>query len=102
MSEMRLVTRPTNHPGRHEALCDGEVIVKSSRQPCYDGARALLARGVDPETFIQWHNEHGTPDMRGKVGELAKWTVEESDRDGLRRRRWRPNPRFLPGGEPQD
>jgi hypothetical protein len=24
------------------------------------------------------------------IGELAKWTIEERDKGGLRRRRWRP------------
>ena len=99
---MRLEFREIRKSGRFEAVCNGEIIVRSTRQPIYDGARALLRRGVPPETFVIWLTSEGTPSMRGTLGELAKWTVEESPTGKLQRRRWRPDHRFTVGQGAQD
>jgi hypothetical protein len=56
--------------------------------PLYDGARELLALGYSPRTVVRVRHA-GTIAMRGVIGELAKWTIEESDRGGLRKRLWK-------------
>lgn len=74
-------------------LPGGRVLVRASRQPLFDGARALLAEGVAPATVISVrHRGSRIIAMQSTTGEAAKWTVEEADRGGLRRRSWRPNP----------
>jgi hypothetical protein len=67
------------------------AITKPTRQPFFDGARALLALGYPPETAIQSrHQGSEVVAMRSTVGEAAKWTIKERDRGGLRKERWQP------------
>ena len=69
---------------------DGRVLVRS-RQPLFDGARVLLAEGVPPETCIAVRHRGSTiVAMRRRLGDAAKWTIEESDKGGLRKRMWKP------------
>lgn len=80
-------------PGHFRVLLpDGCELLRATRQPLFDGARALAARGVAPETIVVTRHR-GSPHvaMRSTVGEAARWTVEESDRGGLQRRLWRPH-----------
>lgn len=59
----------------------------------YGAARRLLATGARPgETIETWHD--GKLSMSGRIGELAKWTVIESDRGNpsLMLRPYRPFP----------
>ena len=88
------IERGGYHTDRFDAYVGSEHIVLS-RQPAYDGARKLIAKGYDPDTLVVIAGE----DSRGKpnapwppqrLGELAKWTVWESDKGGLERREWRP------------
>ena len=72
-------------------LPDGRVLIRASRQPLLDGARALAAEGVPRETVITARHRGSTiVAMRSTLAEAAKWTIEESDRGGLRKRLWRP------------
>jgi hypothetical protein len=89
MTSLELWPMPEK-PGRYAAvLPDGRVLVQS-RQPFYDGARKLLAEGVPPETVIEArHKGSSIVALRSTVGEAAKWSVEESDRGGIARRRYR-------------
>ena len=79
-------------PGYFAAvLVDGWTLVRASRQPLLDSARALAAEGAAPETAITArHRGSALVAMRSTVGEAAKWRIEESDRGGLKKRRWSP------------
>jgi len=111
---LRLIVTPHREAGgfhvdRFEARLDGELIV-TSRRPLYDGARALLERGHPPGALLTmrhvgkpYDSFHPRP-----LGELAAWTVEDRDRNGARRRRWKERPAFVaiegqerPRGVPQ-
>jgi len=64
-------------------LADGSVILPSSRQPLLDAARVLLALGCDPEQrLVMRHQGSSINAMSGKIGELAKLTVRETDTEG--------------------
>ena len=88
---VRLPLRPVpDRPGRSIA-CTGEVELGRSRQPLFDAARALLARGSAPATpLAASHAGSATVVRRATLGEAAGGIIEESDRDGLRKRRWLP------------
>ena len=86
-----LILRPVRHrPGIFDAIMDGERIVRS-RQPLYDGARALQARGHDPDEMIEARHEGSAiVAMRSTIGEAARWSVTESDKGGIRRIPYQP------------
>ena len=80
------------HTERFDGYVEGELIV-TSRQPRHDGARRLLDLGHDPDTrmHVQHQGQPVDPTLVPRpLGELAQWTYEESDRDGIRKVRWRP------------
>lgn len=67
-------------------------IIGSTSSPLYAGARVLLERGHTPEqlmTITLGGRAYGSF-VPAPIGELAKWTIEESDQRGLSRREWRP------------
>ena len=73
-------------------LPTGEVVeVMGRRTPFYDLARELDARGWG-EWRIQIYTPTGTPSLSGLVKDLAGLTIEETDKGGLRLRRYRPFP----------
>jgi hypothetical protein len=78
------------HLDRFDALLDGEVIT-TSRQPVFDGARALIERGHHPEELM-CADQNGHLVFIATIGENARWTIEESDKGGLRKRPWRELP----------
>jgi hypothetical protein len=87
------VTIPAS-PGRFSASCPGGVLVRSSKQPLLDAARALLDLGEPPETVLTTrHQGSAIVAQRSTVGEAAKWTINGRDRGGLRRELWKPHPR---------
>ena len=59
--------------------------------PLYTLARELDARGYG-DFRLQAYTPTGTPSLRGLVSVMAGLTVEETDRDGLRLRRFRSFP----------
>ena len=67
---------------------DGELL-GSSRTPFYDGARALLYRGITGR-FEMWDTVRPYPRMVGDIERCAGLTVSEEGRDGLRVKPWRP------------
>lgn len=73
-------------------LSDGTMLPRSSRQPRLDGARQMLKDGWSPETLITTrHQANDYPNWKpAPIGELAEWTIGESDKCGLSRRRWKP------------
>ena len=73
-------------------LPTGEVVeVAGRRTPLYDLARELEARGYG-ERQLQIYTPTGTPSLQGLVKVMAGWTVEETDRGGLRLRSYGPFP----------
>jgi hypothetical protein len=76
--------------GRLEST--GEAIVANTRQPLVDGARELLARGIDPATPLTMRLEGKAYDSfrHLPLGEWAKWTYTEPDKRGLKSQRWIP------------
>ena len=81
-----------NYTGARCELQGGEVIeVKSRRTPLYDLARELEARGYGA-AHLQSYTHTGTPSLHGLVKVMAGLTVEETDKSGLRLRKYRPFP----------
>jgi hypothetical protein len=76
--------------GRLEST--GEAIVANTRQPLVDGARELLARGIDPATPLTMRLEGKAYDSFRPmpIAEWAKWTYTEPDKRGLKSQRWIP------------
>ena len=84
------------HLDRFDACLNGELIL-TSRQPWYDAARELLRRGYPGDTLLTLRHA-GKPDDRVvplEIGDLAQWSISDSDRGGLKRIRWRPMPEHL-------
>jgi hypothetical protein len=94
-SAIRLVVAPEGL-GRFTARLEstGELIVEGTRQPLVDGARELLARGFDPAALLTMRMEGKTFDSFQPlpIGQWAKWTYKEGEKDALRRTRWMPLP----------
>ena len=72
-------------------LPTGETITVSHRIPLYTLARELAAKGYG-DYRLQSYSPTGTPSLRGLVSVMAGLTVEESDKGGLRQRRFREHP----------
>ena len=88
----RHVERGGYHADRFDAYLAGQLIC-TSRQPWHDCARKLIELGDPPDylLIVQHHGCAFDPTIKPRsIGELAKWTYEESDRDGIRKVRWRP------------
>ena len=69
-------------------LGNGQVVVRSSRQPFLDAARVLLAEGADPaEMLVMMRGQ--TQSLSGPIGKAAKLTVDENC-SPPRFREWRP------------
>ena len=70
---------------------DEVVEVTKRRTPLYDLARELDTRGYG-DYRLQAFTPTGTPSLRGLVSVMAGLTVEETDKHGLRLRRFREHP----------
>jgi len=76
-------------------LPSGQVVETLGRRtPLYDLARKLDELGFG-DWKLQAYTPTGTPSLRGKVSVMAGLAVEESDRGGLKLRKYRP---FSGGG----
>ena len=84
------IERDGTHHDRFDAWLDGQLLL-TSRQPLYDGARVLKAKGVDPATLLTMRHRGKAYDSIKPIAIdlLAELTVEESRR-GLSLRKWRP------------
>ena len=107
---LRLIVTPSLsesgvHYDRFDVFFEGVLLVRATRQPLYDGARALIDQGYSPEMFVTFRHDGASHDSFKpmKLGEAAKWTVEERDKKGLRRTRWKPMgmPREGTAGTPE-
>jgi hypothetical protein len=82
------------YTGARCELPNGQVVeTRGRRTPLYDLARKLDELGFG-DWKLQAYTPTGTPSLRGKVSVMAGLTVEESDKGGLKRRKYRP----FPGG----
>jgi hypothetical protein len=92
---IRLIVTPHGAPGskgpRFAARLD-DTVLTISHEPMVAAARVLIERGRDPTAFLtlRMHDRAYDSFKPTPIGELAKWTFEERDRDGLRRVRWMP------------
>ena len=105
MESLTLWLTPASKPGNFIARLGGDIICQSD-QPLLDGARELLKRGYDPERLLTCQHEGSAHAsfVPQPIREWAQWTFSETDRDGLRKQRWRPRPEgsFLPTGKPEN
>ena len=93
MSVHKIFVAVVDHTDRgqlFDAWYDGERIVKRSTQPFFDGCRVLDRRGLTGPAEMWGKQDFAR--MRGDIQEMAKLTVEERDRGGLRVGRWKPFP----------
>ena len=86
----KILSRPDRR--QPDAVRCGRMVVRAKSGPCYALARRLLEIGVGPHTGLQVYATTGTPSVRGSVGDLARWSVGETDGRGLRRVRYAPRP----------
>ncbi len=78
--------------GARCVLPTGEAVeVRHRRTAFFDLCRELDVLGYG-DCRIEISTPQGTPSMRGKVSTLAGLSIEESDKDGLRLRAYRPFP----------
>ena len=84
-----VVTPVAERPGVFEACWNGRHLVES-HQPFLDSARRLLEIGADPDEELRMYH-HGSPDLalKGRIGLVARLTVEEGVKDGPYFRRWK-------------
>lgn len=89
---IELELRPVaDRPGTFDAVDAAGRVVVRSRQPSYAASRALLAEGIASGTILQMRHENSPHiAMSGRLAELAKWTIHESDKGGLQRKLWQP------------
>jgi hypothetical protein len=77
------------YTGRYWTRCDGEEF--SARQPFFEAARKLLAKGVPPETELtMWRDGEATWSLKSTVGAAAKLTVREDEKRGPEFRLYEP------------
>ncbi len=78
--------------GARCVLPTGDVVeLRHKRTPFFSLCRELDKRGYG-DCRIEISTPAGTSSMRGKVSTLAGLSIEESDKDGLRLRAYRPFP----------
>jgi hypothetical protein len=86
---MRIDVRKLNNTV-YEASTGGEVICRS-KTPLFSAARALLRRGVDPNTelrMVRFGSDMTV--MRARLGDAAELTVIENDKAGPRFGKYEP------------
>ena len=84
------------HLDRFDAYLNGELIL-TSRQPWYDAARELLRRGYPGDTLLTMRHAGKDHDrvVPLEIGDLAQWSISDSDRGGLKPIRWQRMPEHL-------
>ena len=85
---------------KFDVFAEGEGLILRTSKPLHDGARRLLDLGYDPDELMTVRVEGRDYDSFKpiKIGEAAKWTVSESERQGLRRQKYvNPAHRFAQG-----
>ena len=89
-SNVRLIEVTPTTPGCFSAAVNGEILVISSRQPFFDACRSLLNAGADPNSWVVMrHAGSDVEALRGKLGILAKLSVEDDRLGRPNFRSWR-------------
>jgi hypothetical protein len=71
-----IAVAPSGHAGTFDAFVGDVLLVASSRTPCRDAARTLLARGIaGPTDDVAIMLTTGYELLRGQVGTVARLTV---------------------------
>jgi hypothetical protein len=88
----------------YSVISDGELLVSRSRDPEFDAARALLAKGITGKLTLL-DGRTGKPRTIIDIEKAADLTVREESRNGLRVRRVNPaiaspSPETVSGGLP--
>ena len=88
------------HLDRFDSYLDG-VLLLTSRQPWYDGARELLRRGYPDDTLLTIRHAGKDHDsfVPRSIGYLAQWSISDSTRGRLKPIRWQPMPQQISGAE---
>lgn len=83
-------THYTSSGGRYRVYHDGEVLLKSCRDPLHDAARALVDKGVTGRLQMK---HVGSPmiEMEGLIAVLATLTVVEGQSTSARLGKWAPH-----------
>jgi hypothetical protein len=72
-------------------VSNGQLLVRSSRQPFLDAARELIAQGHDPNlTLIMRHRGSDVPALQASIGAASRLTVDEDRTRAPRFKRWKP------------
>lgn len=83
---VEIVFVPADKPGTYWPMFDGERLTKATKQPFFDAARALLKRGLLPDTsMVSRHTGSNVIALQSTVGEAARWSVSEPDRGKAKR-----------------
>ncbi|KFB11058.1 hypothetical protein [Nitratireductor basaltis] len=80
-------THATASGERFRVWHEGEILVKSCREPLCDGARALVAKGVTGRVQMRRKGSDQI-DMQGLIAVLATQTVTEGQSSGPRFTKW--------------
>lgn len=86
-------TRAGKPPSFRVRVFAGPELCRSS-QPIYDGARALLDLGYEPEDLVTFWHEHPLTRINKPqcIVYLARWMVSDGAK-GMRLEKWKPHPR---------
>jgi hypothetical protein len=76
--------------GRFKVRHAGRILIASSSTPFCDAARRLIAEGFPPGAILAMRHQ-GEPDfaLRGKLGQVARFTIEDGPNGRPRVRRYR-------------
>jgi hypothetical protein len=89
-ANVRLIEVTPTSPGCFSASVNGEIVIISSRQPLLDACRYLLDARADPNSWVVMrHAGSDLEALRGKLGILAKLSVEDDRLGRPKFRRWR-------------
>ncbi len=78
--------------GRFVGYVCGKPVVRSSRQPFLDAARAALARGTSADEKFVMVGMDGTERLKSTVGAAAALSVRDDDKMQPHFVKWRPRP----------
>jgi hypothetical protein len=88
---VEIIIHPTRRPDLFAVTLGSQILVKGSRQPRCDAARALHDLGFPDDTLLVSHKEGSKAEhsMRGPLGEWRKLRIRE-DRNGPRFAKYEP------------
>lgn len=94
MSAIQIIVHPKpNRQGHYDAYL-GDDLLCSSRLPFFDGARALLGKGLPPTLMVTMrHHDRAYPSfVPMPLGQAAQLSVAENDASGPKLIKHKANP----------